>query len=216
MFEKLQADYQRFLEIEQMLLDPTVIVDAAQVIALGRGTGHAGEGRDPLWPLPRAEPAGRRGRAARRQRGRRRDAFLCRGRARRRSARATSKRERSCATCSTTAKPGAGHAALIVEIRAGTGGERGRLVRSRPLRNVPAVRRANELEIRAPRPRRQPSWAASAKCRSASPARARFGTSSSKAASTAFSACPKPKPRAGSTRRPRRSPSCPSPRTSIS
>ena len=39
MFEKLQADYQRFLEIDQLLLDPKVAADAAQVAALARERG---------------------------------------------------------------------------------------------------------------------------------------------------------------------------------
>jgi peptide chain release factor 1 len=38
-FEKLQADYQRFLEIEQLLLDPTVTCNASQVNALARERG---------------------------------------------------------------------------------------------------------------------------------------------------------------------------------
>ncbi len=39
MFEKLQADYQRFLEIEQLLLDPAITVDAAKVTALAKERG---------------------------------------------------------------------------------------------------------------------------------------------------------------------------------
>ena len=39
MFEKLQTDYQRFLEIEQMLLDPAITVDAAKVTALAKERG---------------------------------------------------------------------------------------------------------------------------------------------------------------------------------
>jgi len=38
-FEKLQADYQRFLEIEQLLLDPTVTCNASQVNTLARERG---------------------------------------------------------------------------------------------------------------------------------------------------------------------------------
>ena len=40
MFEKLQADYQRFLEIEQMLLDPEIVADPnkATTLAKERGT----------------------------------------------------------------------------------------------------------------------------------------------------------------------------------
>lgn len=39
MFEKLQADYQRFLELEQMLLDPNIVADAAQASALSKERG---------------------------------------------------------------------------------------------------------------------------------------------------------------------------------
>ncbi|WP_165244156.1 peptide chain release factor 1 [Paludisphaera soli] len=39
MFEKLQADYRRFLEIEQALLDPAVAADSARVTALSRERG---------------------------------------------------------------------------------------------------------------------------------------------------------------------------------
>jgi peptide chain release factor 1 len=38
-FEKLQADYQRFLELEQMLLDPNIVADAAQASALSKERG---------------------------------------------------------------------------------------------------------------------------------------------------------------------------------
>ena len=39
MFDKLQADYQRFLEIEQMLLDPEIVADATRASALSRERG---------------------------------------------------------------------------------------------------------------------------------------------------------------------------------
>ncbi len=39
MFEKLQADYQRFLEIEQSLLDPAIVADPIQASALSRERG---------------------------------------------------------------------------------------------------------------------------------------------------------------------------------
>jgi peptide chain release factor 1 len=38
-FEKLQADYQRFLELEQMLLDPNIVADAARASALSKERG---------------------------------------------------------------------------------------------------------------------------------------------------------------------------------
>ncbi|MGZ3488617.1 MAG: PCRF domain-containing protein, partial [Isosphaeraceae bacterium] len=39
MFEKLQADYQRFLEIERLLLDPEVTANVARVTALAKERG---------------------------------------------------------------------------------------------------------------------------------------------------------------------------------
>ncbi|MGC8641288.1 MAG: PCRF domain-containing protein, partial [Isosphaeraceae bacterium] len=39
MFEKLQADYLRFLEIERLLLDPEVTADASRVTALAKERG---------------------------------------------------------------------------------------------------------------------------------------------------------------------------------
>ena len=39
MFEKLQTDYQRFLEIERKLLDPEVTADIARVTALSKERG---------------------------------------------------------------------------------------------------------------------------------------------------------------------------------
>jgi peptide chain release factor 1 len=38
-FEKLQADYQRFLEIERLLLDPEITADASKVAALAKERG---------------------------------------------------------------------------------------------------------------------------------------------------------------------------------
>ena len=39
MFEKLQADYQRFLEIERSLLDPEITADVSRVTALAKERG---------------------------------------------------------------------------------------------------------------------------------------------------------------------------------
>ncbi len=39
MFEKLQSDYQRFLEIERSLLDPEITSDAARVTTLAKERG---------------------------------------------------------------------------------------------------------------------------------------------------------------------------------
>ena len=38
-FEKMQADYQRFLEIERLLLDPEVMADVSRVTALAKERG---------------------------------------------------------------------------------------------------------------------------------------------------------------------------------
>ena len=38
-FEKLQADYQRFLEIEQLLLDPEIVADPNKATALAKERG---------------------------------------------------------------------------------------------------------------------------------------------------------------------------------
>ena len=121
-FEKLQADYQRFLEIERCLLDPD-------------GHGRLRSGRRPWrrsgarWRRSRCRTAvtsSSAGRSPRPSSSRpARPTPRC-GRMPRPSSRAcgpaTSRRARICATCSTTAGRG-GHAALIVEIRAGTGGD---------------------------------------------------------------------------------------------
>jgi peptide chain release factor 1 len=120
-FEKLQADYQRFSEIEQLLLDPAVTCDASQVNILARERGAlakiaipygrylessrliseaeqllAGETDSEMRSYTEAELEGLRARHE--QEGEAlRDLLYDR-------------------------KAGAVHAALIVEIRAGTGG----------------------------------------------------------------------------------------------
>ena len=110
---------------------------------------------------------------------------------------------------------GADHAALIVEIRAGTGGDEAALF-ARDLYEM--YRRFAEqmgwkFEMLDMVPTelggfREVSFGVAARGRSA--------TSSSRAAATASSACRRPRPRAGSTPRPPPSPSCPSPRRSTS
>ena len=50
MFEKLQADYQRFLEIEQSLLDPDIVADPAQASALSRERGTLAKIAIPYGP----------------------------------------------------------------------------------------------------------------------------------------------------------------------
>ncbi len=122
MFEKLQADYQRFQEIERCLLDPEVTADAARVAALSRERGTLAKVAIPYGrylDLNRqiaeaeqlcaneadfemrsyAEAELEQLRARRRQEGEElRDMLYDR-------------------------RAGTGHAALIVEIRAGTGGD---------------------------------------------------------------------------------------------
>ena len=122
MFEKLQADYQRFLEIERRCSTRRSPRDARKVTRLGEGTRHAGQGRARLRPLPRAGPADRRGREALRRRDRRRDAVVRRGRARPRSKR---KQERRRGAPRPALRPQGRRRprGLIVEIRAGTGGD---------------------------------------------------------------------------------------------
>ena len=119
MFEKLQTDYQRFLDIEQALLDPEVTSDARQVRALSKERGSLAKIATQLRPLPRSRPADLRGRGGLRARDRRRDAVVRRGRAGR-AAKPRRRREgESLRDLLYDRKAGAMHAAVILEIRAG-------------------------------------------------------------------------------------------------
>jgi peptide chain release factor 1 len=121
-FEKLQTDYQRFMEIDQSLLDPTVAADAARVAALSRERGLLAK---LAIPYGRYLELGRQVAEAEQ---------LC--------ALETDVEMRSYAQAEIETlrlreqaegealrdllydkKAGADHAAVIVEIRAGTGGE---------------------------------------------------------------------------------------------
>ena len=123
MFEKLQADYQRFLDIEQALLDPGGHRRCPQGARALEGTRLAGEDRAQLRALPRSQPADLRG-----------------GRGvlpREPTPRCARTPRPSCATLKGKQetegealrdllydrKAGAVHAAVILEIRAGTGGD---------------------------------------------------------------------------------------------
>ena len=111
---------------------------------------------------------------------------------------------------------GADRAGLIVEIRAGTGGDEAALFARDLLemyqRYADQMRwKFEPLEIVPDRARRLPRGVLRHHA-----ARGRSATSSSRAAATASSGSPPPRPRGASTPRPPRSPSCPSPRKSRS
>jgi peptide chain release factor 1 len=121
-FEKLQIDYRRFLEIEQSLLDPKVTSDAAQVSALAKERGSLAKVAIPY------------GRYLELSRQIQEAEQLCAGEtdAAMRSyaeSELTELRERqqqegeALRDMLYDRSAGTGHAALIVEIRAGTGGD---------------------------------------------------------------------------------------------
>ncbi|MFO0890231.1 MAG: peptide chain release factor 1 [Isosphaeraceae bacterium] len=122
MFEKLQSDYQRFLEIERALLDPAITIDPAKVTALARERGSLAK---LAVPYGRYLDLGRQIAEAE---------SLCAGE--------TDPEMRSYAESELSVlrqrqaqvgetlrdllydrQAGADHAALIMEIRAGTGGD---------------------------------------------------------------------------------------------
>jgi peptide chain release factor 1 len=120
-FEKLQADYQRFQEIEAALLDPAVSSDPARVAALAKERGALAK---IAVPFGRYLELGRQVAEARELAAAEHDAEMRSYasaeletlRARRQAARDTLR------DLLYDRKAGADHAALIVEIRAGTGG----------------------------------------------------------------------------------------------
>ena len=105
---------------------------------------------------------------------------------------------------------------VIIEVRAGTGGDEAALFAGdlyddvRPLRRVARLQDRDAGGVREARP------AASRRPCSRSAATARSRGSSTRAACTACNACPPPSRRGGSTPRPRRSRCCRRPRTSRS
>jgi len=121
-FEKLQTDYQRFLEIDQLLLDPSVTADATRVSALARERGTLAK---IAIPYRRYLEVSRQVAEAEQ---------LCAGET---DAEMRSYASSELETLRTRLqaegealrdllydrKAGAGHRALIVEIRAGTGGD---------------------------------------------------------------------------------------------
>jgi peptide chain release factor 1 len=121
-FEKLQADYQRFLEIERSLLDPAVTADAARVSALARERGALAK---VAIPYGRYLELGRQIDEAEQLQASETDAEMRSYagaeldvlRARRAQA------GEELRDLLYDRRTGAGHAALIVEIRAGTGGD---------------------------------------------------------------------------------------------
>ena len=97
---------------------------SSRVTALAKERGSLAKVARPLRPLPRARPADRRGRgAAARPRPTPRCGPTPRPSSRRSAAAQARGAARRSATCSTTARPAPTTPAMIVEIRAGTGGD---------------------------------------------------------------------------------------------
>jgi peptide chain release factor 1 len=121
-FEKLQADYQRFLEIERMLLDPSVTADAAQVSALARERGTLAK---IAIPYGRYLELSRQVTEAEELCDQETDAEMrAYAEAELATLRARHQEEgEALRDMLYDRKTGAHHAALIVEIRAGTGGD---------------------------------------------------------------------------------------------
>ena len=105
MFEKLQTDYQRFLEIERLLLDPEVTSDPSRVTALAKERGTLAK---LAVPYGRYLELGRQIAEAEALLAAETDSEMRdvrRGRARGTSAAARPRRARRSATCSTIARP---------------------------------------------------------------------------------------------------------------
>ena len=122
MFEKLQSDYQRFLEIEAALLDPAVTSDPARH-GFGKGARLARENRPAVRPLPGAGPTPCRSRDALR------DAETDPEMRSYAEAEVDALRQEETRTGEALRdllydrQAGADRASLIVEVRAGTGGD---------------------------------------------------------------------------------------------
>jgi peptide chain release factor 1 len=121
-FEKLQTDYQRFLEIEQALLDPDVTADARRVTALSKERGSLAKiatsyGRylDLSRQITEAEELYALERDAEMRSYAEAELAALRGR--------QESEGESLRDLLYDRKSGAVHAAVILEIRAGTGGD---------------------------------------------------------------------------------------------
>ncbi len=121
-FEKLQADYQRFREIEQSLLDPAVTCDAARVTALAKERGALAK---VALVYDRYLELGRQISEAEQLSAAETDAEM-RSYAEAELAALKSRQEQEAEALRDMLydrSTGANHAAVIVEIRAGTGGD---------------------------------------------------------------------------------------------
>jgi peptide chain release factor 1 len=121
-FERLQADYQRFLEIEQSLLDPTVARDPVHVSTLARERGALAK---IAIPYGRYVELGRQVSEAEELRDATTDPEMrSYAESELRSLRARQQAEgEALHDLLYDRRAGADHAAMIVEIRAGTGGD---------------------------------------------------------------------------------------------
>ena len=131
-FEKLQADYQRFLEIEQSLLDPAIVADRTQAAALSRERGTLAK---LALPYGRYLELSRQVDEAKLLHATETDSEMrSYAEAELEALRAQHEREGEVLRDMLYDKTaGTGHAALIIEIRAGNRRQRGRVIRARPL-----------------------------------------------------------------------------------
>lgn len=122
MFEKLQSDYQRFLEIERSLLDPSVTSDSARVTTLAKERGALAK---IALPYGRYLELGRQIAEAEELCSAEADSEMrSYAEAELDELRARQAREgEGLRDLLYDRRAGTGHAALIVEIRAGTGGD---------------------------------------------------------------------------------------------
>ncbi len=213
MFEKLQADYQRFLEIERSLLDPEVTADSSRVTALAKERGTLAK---IALPYGRYLELGRQIAEAEQLCAAETDCEMrSYAEAELDGLRARQRQEgEELRDLLYDRSAGTGHAALIVEIRAGTGGDEAALFARDLFEMYRRFAETDGLEVRDPRPRADRAGRLPRGLVQRRRARVPTAISSSRAASTASSACRRPRPRAGFTPRPLPSPCCPSPRKS--
>ncbi len=122
MFEKLQADYQRFLEIERLMLDPDITSDSGRVTALAKERGSLAK---VAIPYGRYLELSRQITEAEQLLAIERDAEMrSYAEAELEGLRARHQEEgETLRDMLYDRRAGTGHAAMIVEIRAGTGGD---------------------------------------------------------------------------------------------